>query len=136
MNKVDCLKRAVDNWLLNDPKYLILNEKSIQHPIKKELMTFNIRFSDNERSIGYTITGYENEAGNCGIMVEALLYTGLREDVEASETLDRYKLDIKNIGLSGEAILKLSRVYKEEVEFKPEEILEIITNQGISRLIY
>jgi hypothetical protein len=141
MNKVESLKSQVDNWLLGNSRYVIANETSMEHPEKKGLKTFNTSFSDNERKIRYTdirytITGYENETGQCAMVVEATLYTGLREDVQFEKNVGRYKLDVKNVGLSAEAILKLSTVYQDEVEFEIEDVLDIIMDHGINNLVY
>lgn len=139
MNKLQMVKDSIDSWFSENPKYMITNERVVDHPLKKELKTFNINFYDNQRKvryndIRYNITGLENEAGECRIQIYARFLTGVNEDIDESFNKNGYEINIKNMGYSGEAMVKLQKsVDGQGIDF--DEAVEIISEQGIKRLI-
>lgn len=139
MNKLQMVKDSIDSWFSEHPKYIITNERVIEHPLKKELMTFNINFYDNQRKIRYNdirynTTGFENEAGECRIQIDARFLTGINEDIDESFDMDGYEINIKNMGYSGEAMVKFEKsVDGKGIDFG--EAVESVTEHGIKRLI-
>jgi hypothetical protein len=139
MNKLQMVKDSIDSWFSEHPKYIVTNERIVEHPLKKELMTFNINFYDNQRKvryndIRYNTTGFENEAGECRIQIDARFLTGVNEDIDENLNKDGYEINIKNMGYSGEAMVKLQKsVDGQGIDFN--EAVEMVTEQGIKRLI-
>jgi hypothetical protein len=139
MNKLQIVKDSIDSWFSEHPKYIVTNERIVEHPLKKELMTFNINFYDNQRKvryndIRYNTTGFENEAGECRIQIDARFLTGVNEDIDENLNKDGYEINIKNMGYSGEAMVKLQKsVDGQGIDFN--EAVEMVTEQGIKRLI-
>lgn len=141
MNKIQRVKNDIDTWLSEHPRYIISNEKVIQHPIKRELMTFNINFSDIQRKIRYNdirynITAFENEMGECSMQLDGIFMTGVNEDIYEEKEINGYIITIKNNGNSGEAIVRLDRRIKEDEEINFDKVINILMEQGIDRLIF
>lgn len=141
MNKIQSVKDNIDAWFSEHPRYFISNEKVIQHPLKKELMTFNINFSDIQRKIRYNdirynITAFENEIGDCIMQLDGILLTGINEDINEEKVVDGYDIYVKNIGNSGEAIVRLNKRIDEDEEVSFDKTINILMEQGIDRLIF
>lgn len=141
MNKIQMVKNDMDEWFLEHPRYTISNEKVIQHPIKRDLMTFNINFSDIQRKIRYNdirynITVFENEAGECIMQLQGILLTGINKDIYEEKEMKGFNLSIKNIGNSGEAMVRLDKRIKEDEEISFDKAMNILMEQGVDRLIF
>lgn len=136
MSKIEELKNNLDSWFENAVKYTIITEKHIDHPVNGSLMTFNIVFTDVEKSIRYTVTCYENEALECKIILDAVFYTGIKEDITQESKTGAYSMSIENFGNSTEALIKIEKFYDGTNEFDFDEMMNIIILDGINNLLY
>jgi hypothetical protein len=141
MNKIQRLKDNIDAWFSEHPRYVIYNEKVIQHPLNKKLMTFNINFSDIQRKIRYNdirynITAFENEMGDCIMQLDGTFLTGVSENINEEKVVDEYKVSIKNIGDSGEAVVRVDKKINEDEEISFDKTISILMEKGIDRLIF
>lgn len=141
MNKIQRVKDDIDAWFLEHPRYVITNESTIQHPIKGELMTFNINYSDIQRKIRYNdirynITAFENEMGECIIQLDSIFLTGMNEDIDEERMMNGYDISIKNIGKSGEAIVRIDRRIDDGEEISFDNLMDILSEEGVDRLIF
>lgn len=141
MNKIQQVKNNIDTWFSEHPRYVISNEKTIQHPIRREMMTFNINFSDIQRKIRYNdirynITAFENEMGECTIQLDGIFFTGNNEDINEERVLDGCTISVKNIGNSGEAMVRLIKRINDGEKLNFDEEMKILMDQGIERLIF
>lgn len=141
MNKLQNSKSVIDEWFLLHPAFEISSEKFIEHPLKKEMMTFNIVFTDYERKqrnndIKYNITAFENEIGECKLIVDALFYTGINEDIDREKEIEGYILSVKNIANSKEALVRVSRIFTEDEMADFSKVMDILTHEGINSLIF
>jgi hypothetical protein len=141
MNKVQRLKDNIDAWFSEHPRYVIHNEKVIQHPLNKKLMTFNINFSDIQRKIRYNdirynITAFENEIGDCIMQLDGIFLTGVNEDINDEKIVDQYKVSIKNIGNSGEAMVRVDKRINEDEEISFDKAISILMEKGIDKLMF
>jgi|GEM_PF-5728523 len=135
MNKLQIVKENIINEIENNPKYEIQSIKSIEHPLNKTLMSFNIIFSDSEKSIRYSLVGYENEIKEIGILLEASFFTGIEKDIEESKEIDNFKVEIKNFKKGKEALVKLSFKGNPD-KFDFYLALNTLIEEGINKLIY
>lgn len=141
MDKMQRLKDNIDAWFSEHPRYIISNEKVIQHPLNKKLMTFNINFSDIQRKIRYNdirynITAFENEMGDCIMQLNGIFLTGVSEDINEEKVVDEYKVSIKNIGNSGEAMVRVDKRINEDEEISFDKTISTLMEQGIDKLIF
>ncbi|MCX7904759.1 MAG: hypothetical protein N2486_09655 [Caloramator sp.] len=135
MSKLQFIKEKVQREIENNTKYEIQSIKSIEHPLNKTLMSFNIIFSDSEKSIRYSLVGYENEIKEIGILLEASFLTGIEEDLEESKEIDDFKVEIRNFKKGKEALVKLSfRGNPDKFDFYLA--LNTLIEEGINKLIY
>jgi hypothetical protein len=141
MDKMQRLKDNIDAWFSEHPRYIISNEKVIQHPLNKKLMTFNINFSDIQRKIRYNdirynITAFENKMGDCIMQLDGIFLTGVNEDINEEKVVDEYKVSIKNIGNSGEALVRVDKRINEDEEISFDKTISTLMEQGIDKLIF
>lgn len=135
MNRVEEFKNKIEKWIKESTDYHIVDKRTVEHPIKKELMTFNIIFAEHERNIRYTVTGFENEAGESCIHLDSVFLTGMQDDIEENRKYGKYELNIKNIGGNKQGIVKLTRWYHNNEALEFGEAMNILIEDGIDRMI-
>lgn len=136
MNNVEKFKEITDKWLEDNKKYVVKERRVINNPVRKGLMTFNTSFSDREKSIEYSVIGFENETGKCGMHIEAMLYTGIDKDIEEETEYKGYALHVRNNGTGKEALVKLTHWIDDMESFNFSTALDAVVEEGIQRLIY
>ncbi|KRQ87313.1 hypothetical protein ABG79_00651 [Caloramator mitchellensis] len=135
MNKLQSIKEDIQRKVDGLERYEIESIKSIEHPIKRDLMSFNIVFSDKEKSVRYNVVGYENEKGEVGILIECPILTGIKDDLHIKENVNGFELEIKNFSKGKEALIKLNCKVKDD-EFNFDMAMDTIIEHGINRMIY
>lgn len=135
MNKLEKVKVEIQEKVDGLERYEIESIKSIEHPIKKDLMSFNIIFSDREKSVRYNVVGFENEKGEVGILFECPILTGIKEDLHIKEKINGFDLEIVNFPKGKEALIKLNCLVKDD-NFDFDMAMDTIIENGINRVIY
>jgi hypothetical protein len=135
MNRVEEFKANIEKWIEESADYHIIDRRTIEHPIKKGLMTFNIIFTEHERNLRYTVTGFENEAGESCIHLDSIFLTGMCDEIEENRRYGKYELNIKNIGGNKQGIVKLTRWFHTDEKLDFGECMDILIKDGIDRMI-
>ena len=134
MNKLQRIKNEIQKKLEGQEQYEIETIKVLEHPIKKELMSFNIIFSDMEKSIRYNVVGFENEKAEVGILLECSILTGIKEDFYRKETVNGFELELLNFAKGKEALVKLNCLVNDDFNF--DLVMDTIIEKGIKSIIY
>jgi hypothetical protein len=136
MTKLNRIKESIEKWVENSEHCEILSKKVIDSLDKKDLMSFNTIFSERERNIKYTVLGFENDAKECCVVLEVAIYTGMEEEINEEKQIKGYNIEIKNMGAGKEALVKLTKWIKENETVDFQEMMDIIVENGISKLVY
>lgn len=136
MNKVSTLRSIIAFYLSHSPEYEIIEKRIMEHPIRKDLKSFNFTFSDKEKSIRYAAIGCETEDGYCSMELRASFFTGIEEDIEEKKQVDEYLIHIKNYGDGREAQVEATRWFTGEINLDFEEVIKVLVENGVNRLLY
>ena len=136
MNRVERIKTMIHYYIKDNTKYEVVTRRTVEHPIRNELMTINVTFSDSERSMRYNAIATENELGHCYFELNTAFFTGITEDKKEHIEIKGFDLFINNIGESKECAIELSRWYHGELDLDLQEAMNIIVEEGINRMMY